>query len=190
MQISVAKVIKSLINLVYAVNLITIKAGLSWGRLQDQGGVALHLPGAGTAASWVQQVGAQPWEAAARHRASAVPPSGLRLFLHLPLPQFLLQGKETAVAGPVGRTGRVPACAHSWSPQPGASHSHCSRVVGQPGRTHPNQPSAVSFSSATAHRLHSCHVISLCVAKPKLSLQEALLAPRTQFFGKGNEREN
>lgn len=36
MQISVAKVIKSLINLVYAVNLITIKVGWNWGRFQDQ----------------------------------------------------------------------------------------------------------------------------------------------------------
>lgn len=37
MQISVMKVIESLINLVYTLNLITIKVHQSWGSLQDQG---------------------------------------------------------------------------------------------------------------------------------------------------------
>lgn len=37
MQISATKVIESLINLVYTLNLITIKVHQSWGSLQDQG---------------------------------------------------------------------------------------------------------------------------------------------------------
>lgn len=37
MQISATKVIESLINLVYTLNLVTIKVHQSWGSLQDQG---------------------------------------------------------------------------------------------------------------------------------------------------------
>ena len=37
MQISATKVVESLINLVYTLNLITIKVHQSWGSLQDQG---------------------------------------------------------------------------------------------------------------------------------------------------------
>ena len=93
MQISVVKVIESLINLVYTLNVITIKVHQSWGSLQDQGvppflfqvrGLQLPEgfperrlgaplgPWAGPGLLSVQQVAYTPWSQAAGPLVSAL----------------------------------------------------------------------------------------------------------------------